>query len=181
MVRCLLSLLAVAAVAIQSCAAQVVPDGVYKIAQNGVLLGTDRLFPGAPVLLDPRPAPFNRWEVINLEDDVVIIRNANASPENTALFASPVEKAANAPVLLERVPFKWRLRKIGNQIVAAREDDDSSKPLVLARSEGGYPPHAATQPFNRFNKDQAWYFVPEDDFNQETPSHCGPRRLFYHQ
>ncbi|KAK3810813.1 MAG: hypothetical protein J3Q66DRAFT_350278 [Benniella sp.] len=175
--RSLFSLLAIAAVAIQSCAANLIPDGRYTIELSGFRapLSADDVDRGTLlyVFSDGR---IKEWDVktVNGHDLIEIIVFSSTGPR----FVAPSEKGID--VVLRDEPFQWRLKQT--------EDEDGEVGFHLERTNYYeenrvlslspyriFPPRAANVPLGEFRLPQVWAFKPVYNFKQDT--NCGPRRL----
>ncbi|CAO3572863.1 unnamed protein product [Mortierella alpina] len=169
--RSLLSLLAVATVALQTCAA--ISDGLYRISLPNELtlavLGTGRIL---PVRLLPEHD--DTWEVQNHEGETVTIVHSRTGHYLAPSF--PAERERRDQAVVSDKEFFWRLKSAGqDREVIQRADGES---LVLSRSDrGGFPPFVDVSRAHDGYVDQAWTFESSDDFRQKTEAHCGPWRF----
>ncbi|KAG0217513.1 hypothetical protein B0O80DRAFT_222500 [Mortierella sp. GBAus27b] len=174
--RSLLSVLAVAAVAIQACVASVAPDGKYNFKLGGFTLGTNDPHIGAQLILDPHSPSYGDLIVKPIGDDEVVIR---LDYNDQQLWVAPLVKANHAPVELRPDPFVWRVQKHNGKYVFRRADDNQ---LVLAQSPTS-PFLADISIFIENDVNQIWDLIPAN--SQEFGSNCGPRRIqrgsFYYQ
>ncbi|KAI8352382.1 hypothetical protein B0O80DRAFT_488204 [Mortierella sp. GBAus27b] len=178
--RSLLSALAVAAVAIQACAASVLPPGKYEIKLGGLTLGTDNPHPGRGLQLDPYDRlRFKDWIILPNRNWEYFVRLDVQGGED--LWLAPLAKADHAPVELREQPIAWRLDQLYEDKFTVRRADDES--LVLAKSLISIGlSQVETTHFRPGDDRQIWSFKPTDE---EFGSSCGPKRpqrgSFYHQ
>ena len=177
--RSLLSVLTVAAVAIQACVASVVPPGEYLIKLGGLTLGTNNPHVGGGLQLDPyNSLRFKDWIVLPTRNSEYVIRLKVGDED---FWLAPLSKLDHAPVELREQPFIWRLEDLQNRGVIVRRADDDS--LVLAKSplSIGFS-QVETTHYKGGDVRQIWSFLPVDN---DFGSSCGPKRLqrdsFYHQ
>ncbi|KAF9950741.1 hypothetical protein BGZ70_001240 [Mortierella alpina] len=183
--RSLFSLLAVATVAVQTCAA--ISDGPYRISlSNGDALGLlgpgDR---GEPVRLLP-PYFKDTWKIQNHEDKTITILHSKSR-----LYLAPrdqVEKGETILAVVSDKKFFWRLQSAGeDRMVIERadggsgdddddEDDDSEaqRHLVLSQSPSWL---VEISKYFEGYEGQEWEFERVDGFRHKTETHCGPWRF----
>ncbi|KAF9986763.1 hypothetical protein BGZ65_006307 [Modicella reniformis] len=180
----LLSLLVIAAVAVQLCAANMVPNGVYILNFGGDeegFLGVEKQEPGTEVLItDDYRSRYQQWEIKGHGRDTVTIRSRGSNfylaPKN------PSEEFDDDPVTLSDQKFEWHLFVRSNAVLIARSD---SPFLFLSRSTRiMYPSHAAVRSLRPGNP--LWEFRRVHGFQQETRMQCGspwriPRDSLYIQ
>ncbi|KAK3810841.1 MAG: hypothetical protein J3Q66DRAFT_350338 [Benniella sp.] len=171
--RSLFSLLAVAAVAIQSCVAALIPDGEYRIVifgQGG--LSAPSSYPGSPVWLSESE---QTWIVQNLYNDVISIRlGFYGSP----VFAAPLQKANHAPVQLNSDLTLWRVSRGEAGFILEPLTSPTGERLVLGIAPSDIEPRVVEiQKYEPGRKDQSWTFFRASNFKQETGNGCGPRRF----
>ncbi|KAF9956325.1 hypothetical protein BGZ65_002810 [Modicella reniformis] len=177
--RSLLSLLAVAAVAIQSCVAGVIENGIYRISLENhyQLLTASNPYPEAP--LELLPARNDRgsqlWWVENHENQRIVLQNIGSS-----LYAAPRNTKQQVPfdsVVLSVEEFQWHSipSADGNGIVLIRPSvTPVANPLVASMSPLRiYPPQVDIQELRFYDKSQEWTFDPLKRFKKVTKNHCG--------
>jgi hypothetical protein len=145
--RSLFSLLAVAAVALQSCAAAVIPDGTYTIVNNHGYLTSPVCHPDAPVLMNQRKVGLQIWDVRNGGDTIAI---SNAA---CRLFLHPSSKGVSSVVLGNL--FNWRVTRQSQGFVIERADNNPNERLVLTGSSS----IVVTQVLRPGNPSQSWQFI----------------------
>jgi hypothetical protein len=155
-----------------------------------VFHGVNLPFPGATLELD-HESRFQKFHVKKHEDkDIVVI-----TVHHTVLSVGAKDKGNYAPVELHPEQFRWRVLPVGDardkRFYVSRtddDDDDNGQHLVLGQSPiPVFPPRVDTQ-YLRPGPYQVWQFDRLDDFEdfeQETRSNCGPKRIprdsFYSQ
>ncbi|KAI8349349.1 hypothetical protein B0O80DRAFT_429127 [Mortierella sp. GBAus27b] len=173
--RSLFSLLALAAVAFQSCQADnVLSNGSYTL-QIGLsdILGVSRLEVGAPAVVRPvkDPYKYTQWEVLNTDAKrSVVIRSRDAQDLYLAP-RTPATKDRGFPIVLSNEVFEWSLDRLIAGVVVVRRKD--AKNLVMGKVPGATVRPAETQWFREFDENQEWRFKPV----LEPSVHCGPWRL----
>ncbi|KAK3810798.1 MAG: hypothetical protein J3Q66DRAFT_404200 [Benniella sp.] len=180
--RSLFSLLAIAAVAIQLCAANLIPNGVYSIVLSDLgPLSVNDADKGARVYIS-KDTEIQEWDIrtVNGHDLVEIILYSSIGP----LYVAPAEGSPYAT--LREDPYHWRVQPKHDQVVFERTDINEAVPWVLSVSPfRSSPRRAGTLPLGKSKDPQAWSLISADKFKQEDRNHCGPRRLsknsFYRQ
>ncbi|CAO3572862.1 unnamed protein product [Mortierella alpina] len=172
--RSLLSLLAVATVALQTCAA--ISDGLYRIS----LSDDFRLAVWGPGNRDEPvkllPDDDHTWKVQNHEDRTVTILHSK-----TGRYLAPKDPAKRKDgdqAIASDKKFLWRLKPAGEDREVIERADGDSDSLVLS------------QPIQRVSRrlvevsqavdgyqGQGWKFERVGDFREKTEAHCGPWRF----
>ncbi|KAF9936028.1 hypothetical protein BGZ65_002789 [Modicella reniformis] len=173
--RSLISLLAVAAVTMQVCAAALVNDGVYFISlSKRQYLSSSSLREDAPAVLLPASGDLDNqgWEVQNIGDDLAVIRKAGSE---LYLCPSTLYRQNNHDlVILSSYEFQW-------QLVSSDEEEGKiiiqrpSSALVLGISPLRiFPTRVDTQWLEGGKKSQLWEFKLADSSKNEagTRTHC---------
>ena len=169
--RSLFSLLAIAAVAIQSCAASF-NENTYKIkASTYGSLAVSEAGPGALVEVFDG-GEYQEWE----------LRPASRPDHfEIALPRSPlyVAPAQEGPfVQLRFQPYEWRFQRNPDGQYTIERTDKEEEPWTLTVSPIRiFPPRAATAPAGAPYPRETWSLIRADGSQQETRNHCGPRRL----
>jgi hypothetical protein len=177
-----LSLLVIAAVAIQLCAANLIPNGIYRIELSDLgPLSVNDADEDARVYISDK-TEIQEWDVYtaNGHDLVEIILFSSIGP----LYVAPAEGSSD--VTLRKDPYQWRVQPTHGQVVFERTDIDEAVPWVLSVSPlRTSPRRAGTLPLGKSKQPQNWSLIPANNFKQEDRNHCGPRRLsknsFYRQ
>ncbi|KAK3810796.1 MAG: hypothetical protein J3Q66DRAFT_55887 [Benniella sp.] len=181
--RSLFSLLAIAAVAIQLCAANLIPNDVYRIELSDLgPLSVNDADEDARVYVSDG-TKIQEWDVftVNNHDLVEIILFSSIG----SLFVAPVE--GSSYVTLRKDPYQWRVKQSRRgRVVFERTDINEAVPRVLSVSpRRSSRRRAGTLPLGKSKDPQAWSLIPANNFNQEDRNHCAPRRLsrnsFYRQ
>ncbi|KAF9936027.1 hypothetical protein BGZ65_002788 [Modicella reniformis] len=156
--RSLLSLLAVATVAMQCVAA--IEDGVYRISTDGgQFLTVQDIFSNTPLMLQElfKDSPTQKWRVKNVKNTAVSIQNIR-----TNFYVAPKNTKAQGDVIQSEEEFHWQLQpKDGKFVIAHTSDTSKAGSLVISRSpEHITPAHVNTQQDGKVN--QEWNFSPLD-------------------
>ncbi|KAI8346824.1 hypothetical protein B0O80DRAFT_490890 [Mortierella sp. GBAus27b] len=147
--RSLFSVFAIAAVAIQTCVADVVPNGAYLIKHGPIPVGTR----GNQVVLAFQYSENFKWVVENTGCDTVFIRNIDMGGQ----YMRPVQKSEGAPVEVHPEPFRWRLIKQGNEVAIEPAERDLTQTLVFSPVRDDILGLAV---FKRDDSIQTWSFEP---------------------
>ncbi|KAF9365808.1 hypothetical protein BGX34_008139 [Mortierella sp. NVP85] len=176
--RSLFFLLAIATVAIQLCAANLIPNDVYRIELSDLgPLSVNDADEDARVYISDN-TKIQEWDVltVNSYDLVEIFLFSSIGP----LFVAPVE--GSSYVTLRKDPYQWRAQPRHGQIVFERTDINEVLSVSPRRSSRR---RAGTLPLGKSKYPQAWSLIPANKFKQEDRNHCNPRRLsrnsFYRQ
>jgi hypothetical protein len=178
--RSLLSLLAVAAVVVQSSAAAVF-GGIYMISWEGkfFLTAYGKSIGSLAVLqyLGEAPPGYQEWEVKeNFDTDTVEIRNVG-----TGLYLSPSNPEApnhRELVVQSNEPFVWR--RLPGETGSTYFLQDSTSSFVISQSRLQiFPTRLDLQEFVPTKKEQQFTFGPVNSIDRETRTHrtCGPWRM----
>ncbi|KAG0246920.1 hypothetical protein B0O80DRAFT_466772 [Mortierella sp. GBAus27b] len=175
--RSLLSFLAIAAVAI---AQVVLPPGKYEISQRVDLrripLDVKEARIGAQLVLDRNLPEYRGWHLEPNYDLSVAIRLDYEG--SRPLYAAPIEKAEGAPVKLQKEPFYWNFYEGDGGYILVRADTvGSNEPLALGRALHSKAPYVVDNQAYDGNPKQVWTFTEVKEFEQESRSHCGPKRI----
>ncbi|CAO3572861.1 unnamed protein product [Mortierella alpina] len=171
--RSLLSLLAVATVALQTCTA--LSDGLYRISLSDKLILTVwgpgdhdefvRLFPNTETT----------WKVQTDEHATFTIVHSKTG--RYLAPKDPAERKDGDQVVVSDKKFLWNLNYAGKEdrMVIERADGEN---LVLTGSVGTVSPRFVE--VSRAHDDyrrQAWTFERVGGFREKTEAHCGPWRF----
>ncbi|KAK3821362.1 MAG: hypothetical protein J3Q66DRAFT_333136 [Benniella sp.] len=180
--RSLLSLLAVAAVAMHTCVASAVENGIYRISPDEYNLVTSHDTSDSAVFLigpDHPPGTSQDWRVENVDsEDSIVIRNVKTglylAPRNPKMIQNHDE------TIVSRDAFIWsvyRDSENGKVIVEHPNDVLGELPMVLGVSPKRiWPPRVDTQWWNSGNQDVKWVFERRDGYKQGN-HRCGPWRI----
>ncbi|KAF9366014.1 hypothetical protein BGX34_006899 [Mortierella sp. NVP85] len=168
--RSLLSLLAIAAVAIQSCVAVYLPDGLYRIELPGYgPLSADAVDSGT-LLNVFYQGEIQEWDVRNADRDLIeIIVYSSIGPR----YVAPARQGID--VVLSDKPFQWHLVEVEDGYILERPDFDEEDRVLSLSPYRIYPPRAANIRRGSLGLPQVWLFKHIDNFYRNT--NCGPRRL----
>ncbi|KAK3810814.1 MAG: hypothetical protein J3Q66DRAFT_350281 [Benniella sp.] len=171
--RSLFSLLAIAAVAIQSCAAGLISDGRYRIELPGVgLLSADDVDRGTLLNVYSR-GKIQVWDVKTVNGfDLVEIA---VSSSTGVRFVAPAEYGID--VVLRDESYRWQAIPVeGGFYLERTKFYEERRVLSPSPDFRAFPLRAATVRLGLNQLPQVWSFKAADDiFNQDT--NCGPRRL----
>jgi hypothetical protein len=180
--RSLLSLLAVAAVAMQTCVASAVENGIYRISSDEYNLLTSHDKPDSAAFLiypDNTPGTSQEWKVENVDnEDSVVIRNAK-----TGLYLAsrnPEVIQDHGETIVSTDAFIWSVFRDSDngKVIVEQPNEDLGVPMVLGVSPKLiWPPRVETQWWNSDNQDLRWVFERRDKGYKQENHRCGPWRI----